>query len=91
MFFLYCLSFIFLVPMTLVGFELPTAPKTSQYFSPGLVVEKAETGYGAARAEMRKGDVLLSWSRGGSLKGYFETPFDLFELELEGTQGGHHD
>src|SRR4030095_2952241 len=48
----------------------------------GVVVEKGEPGGAAARASLRRGDVLLSWKRGAA-SGDLRTPFDVSRVEIE--------
>ena len=54
---------------------------------PGVVVEKIDKEFEAARVGMQKGDVLLSWSRGRA-KGDIETPFDLYDVQFEENPKG---
>src|SRR5260221_11850714 len=64
--------------------------------SRGVVVEWVLPNYGADRAGLKPGDILLEWSR-GNRRGEIESPFDLdyirFEeasratIKLEGLRG----
>jgi CHAT domain-containing protein len=49
---------------------------------PGVVVEKLDQGSRAAKAGLREGDVLLSWSR-GTATGTMTSPFAVRKLEIE--------
>jgi hypothetical protein len=49
----------------------------SEVLKPGIVIEKIEDEYSAAKqAGMQEGDILLSWSR-DEASGILESPFDL--------------
>ena len=53
----------------------------------GPVVERVEPGGAAARAAVRRGDVLLAWKRAAS-SGELRTPFDLWRVEIEQAPRG---
>jgi CHAT domain-containing protein/Tfp pilus assembly protein PilF len=53
------------------------SPVASEVLKPGIVIEKFEDQFSAAKkAGMQEGDVLLRWSR-DEAKGELESPFDL--------------
>ena len=53
-----------------------------EMLQPGVVVELVSKGWAADRAGIKKGDVLLSWSRGDS-QGTIDSPFALWWLRAE--------
>jgi CHAT domain-containing protein/Tfp pilus assembly protein PilF len=55
--------------------------------NPGLVVESVTPNFQADLAEIREGDVLVSWSR-GDLRGKLESPFDLSWVQFEQAPRG---
>ena len=46
----------------------PKKMQREQLVSPGVVVEKVDKGSAAEQAGIKKGDVILSWSRAGKAK-----------------------
>ncbi len=70
-----------------------------EQIKPGVVIEKVYESWEGARAGLKEGDVLLSWSRGDS-HGTIDSPFTLWWLEFEqrpqgavsiqGTRGPDH-
>jgi len=66
----------------------PTAPAPPRHAPPGLVVEEVTPGGTAARAGLRPGDVLRTWTavdapkiEGRVVNGPLDSPFDLAEVE----------
>jgi CHAT domain-containing protein/tetratricopeptide (TPR) repeat protein len=63
--------------------------------SRGVVVDEVHAGFGAEQAGLRKGDVLLEWSRAatppanpGPAQGALRSQFDLVEVELDQAPRG---
>jgi CHAT domain-containing protein/tetratricopeptide (TPR) repeat protein len=50
--------------------------------SPGVVVERVDSGAMAQAANLLPGDLLFSWSQGTD-SGVFESPFDVLRLEVD--------
>lgn len=84
------------------GQTASTAPPDSsaqEILNPGVVVEEVEEGWGADQSGIRKGDILLTWSRGDA-GGKLESPFDMDWLDteqrprgtviLQGLRGAEH-
>lgn len=61
---------------------MQASPTVRGLVDPGVVVEQVVHTGEAEKAELREGDVLLSWVRGDH-KGEVQSPFDLAEIELE--------
>lgn len=59
-----------------------STPSESALVNPGVVVEKVEKGSEAELAGIKKGDVILSWSRGEKF-GKIESPFDWSITKVE--------
>jgi CHAT domain-containing protein/tetratricopeptide (TPR) repeat protein len=67
---------------------LPTVPPDANGpITAGVVVEKVEPAGAAARASLRRGDVLLSWRRGAAA-GDLRSPFDVSLVEIEQSPRG---
>src|SRR5579859_1062614 len=54
----------------------------------GVVAEGVEKNSEGERADLKEGDVLLSWSR-SDVKGKIESPFDLSDIEIEQAPRGN--
>lgn len=62
--------------------NVASSEKVDQQLLPGVVVEKVEKNSEAEKADLREGDVLLSWSR-DDVQGKIESPFDVSWLDIE--------
>src|ERR1700681_2918143 len=49
---------------------------------PGVVVEQVGKESEGAKAGVQKGDLLLAWNR-GEIHGMIDSPFDVYEIEVE--------
>ncbi len=76
-----------LLAVTLLASCMLTGGAAWAQLKPGIVVEKIAADSAAERAGLKEGDVLLKWSR-GDVKGEFESPFDLSDMEIEQAPGG---
>src|SRR5258708_6213708 len=76
---------LFLVSLSFAGRTGPPEKRTSSDRDtprPGVVVEQVGRESEGARAGLQKGDLLLTWNR-GEIQGTIESPFDMYEIEVE--------
>jgi CHAT domain-containing protein/Tfp pilus assembly protein PilF len=65
----------------------PEISKSQHFVKSGLIVESLVKGEEGERAGIRRGDILLTWSR-GSARGDLDSPFRLFYLANEQASRG---
>ena len=83
------------LPFLLILAAVPAPRPAVGASSDGVVVDEVHAGFGAEQAGLRKGDVLLAWSRAASppanpapARGALHSQFDLIEVELEQAPRG---
>ena len=74
------------LPGTL-GFSQESPVAAAGDLKPGVVVEEVKKYWGAELTGLQPEDILLEWKRGDTT-GKIESPFDLFQIELEQVPRG---
>jgi CHAT domain-containing protein/Tfp pilus assembly protein PilF len=78
---------LFLTASSNFAADLGTSQEDTPKLLPGVVVEAVTNGLEAAKAGIRQGDVILSWSR-GDRRGDLNSPFDMSFVEVEESPRG---
>src|SRR5436305_1068350 len=76
------ISLFLLSTASIVGQAGPRPQEPDVMVKPGIIIEKVDKNSEAEKSGIFPGDIILHWVRGDA-HGEIESPFDLYEIEIE--------